>query len=95
MATSTQVKNVTKRPMIEIAEDEKGHWHWQLWSSNGRPMARNTQVYLRKKDILQAIRNIVKGIAEVKHVVQSHKADDAPKKSDASKEDSVDPTTKA
>jgi uncharacterized protein YegP (UPF0339 family) len=49
--TTTTRKN---EPWIEVARDDEG-WHWQLWSGNGRAIARNAVAYDTKKHCLQAI----------------------------------------
>lgn len=59
-------------PFFEIAMDEEGHWHWMLWSANGRMMAKNAVAFDRKKDVIPSIRSMQKVIPTVKLIVQSH-----------------------
>jgi uncharacterized protein YegP (UPF0339 family) len=42
----------------EIAQDQQELWHWCLWSSNGRPVARSGVAYQRKKDAVEAVRKL-------------------------------------
>lgn len=62
------VKNTA---FFEVAVDEEGKWHWVLWSGNGRMVARNPAEYERRKDVVQAIRNLVKLVPSVKYVVST------------------------
>lgn len=66
-----QSKPATNTAFFEITEDGEGKWHWCLWSGNGRAMARNPGEYERRKDVIQAVRNLRKLVPTVKLVVQS------------------------
>jgi uncharacterized protein YegP (UPF0339 family) len=49
----------SRTPFFELAQDHEGEWHWALWSGNGRMMARNAEGYQRRKDCLQAVKNMI------------------------------------
>jgi uncharacterized protein YegP (UPF0339 family) len=65
--TTTTRRN---EPYVEIAQDEDGKWHWQLWSGNGRAIARNSLPYESKKHVLQALATIAPAINAANAVVQ-------------------------
>lgn len=60
-----------REPYIEIAQDAEG-WHWQMWSGNGRAIARNAVAYESRKHCMQAVK-LLPGIwAAVRLVVQGN-----------------------
>ena len=57
------------RPIIELAKDAKGEWHWMLWSINGQPMATNVEPYKRRANATDAINAIVSMITDAEVIV--------------------------
>lgn len=76
MRTSKTKTVIANAPFVELAIDERGHWHWQAWSSNGRAMAQSGSGYERKKDAVQAVKFFIASVPAMKYIVQSH-SDDA------------------
>lgn len=62
---------VARTAYFEIAADADGQWHWCLWSGNGRLMARNAEEYPRRKDVIQAIKTLVKLVPSVPLILAS------------------------
>lgn len=52
-------EKVTRQPYIEIDKDERGEWHWCLFSGNGRPMAANVTPFKRRNDCQKAIETML------------------------------------
>lgn len=66
-ATKTGQTVQERTAYFEIGKDQEG-WHWVLWSGNGRVLARNPQPYERRKDVLQAVKNLAKLVPSVKYI---------------------------
>ncbi len=49
-----------RTPYIEVAKDEKGRWHWCLWSANGRMLATNPNPYERRAECTGAVETMMK-----------------------------------
>lgn len=54
---------------FEIAEDQQGRWHWCLWTTNGRPMARSGVAYERRKDVIAAVKLLRQHVAAARRVI--------------------------
>ena len=59
-----------QEPFVEVAQDSTG-WHWQLWSGNGRAMARSTEPYKDQKHAVAAVRMIPGVMGKVKLIVRA------------------------
>lgn len=67
-------KRGERDPFVELAQDEKGLWHWCLWTKNGRAIAMNTSGFERQNDAWKsflALQDVVRG-GITKQVTQNY-----------------------
>jgi uncharacterized protein YegP (UPF0339 family) len=65
------------KPLIEMAEDAHGNWHWCLWSANGRALATNADPFTRRNDCEQSITAVKKAISSAAVVIATQPPSDA------------------
>lgn len=57
---------------IEVAEDEEGGVHWQLWSGNGLRLAQSSEVYKNRASAIKGARAVARAMAQDIPIVKAY-----------------------